>query len=1404
MADTLDLNTIVETLSDDEKKKNLTLIDFVNMYNVLDIEEENNNAQPASPEKVRKINKLQNNRSQLLLAANDYVKHLANSDLSKFSATELDSCIKSLERLNLKTTNSAGDAVVFLSDDARTLVQNIQAQQTILKDQSLNSINNHPENLSPADLWSLRENLKHLPQDPDITDAGKQLEDIIVTKANDVAEGKTIILDINQGYILQNLLQDVHEHPLSDKAQENKAIVEKAQQQLKDIIDTFEEQYGVGKHLLNEEIVKRNLATLETMPSDEVLFSYNQPESKLSPEIDFESIRGAYTDAQKKGEMFDLARLAGVLQYKHLDLPQYDEVRKNLLEMALKQVKETDINKLETKDFANFEMLLQKLQASDKNDDKKTAKLLSEKQDALTSRKKTRENIKYPEFASVMNVLDNLQVEGDVTFFGREKISQNGADSDVNLFKERIRQRTEIFLANTSQDEITEEAFRDAYSEQLKLGIVEVVYADKISKGNLSKKDMLNMFDELDKAAAKGKPIRINQASFVGWQTIQDNRCNAAAGRMEAQGQNSTSKTWFGRIRECDSKYIKKYPNLYPLLKTAVVSGGWGTLYGIGSTFGPAGVACVATASFAYSGYKFFRTYKEARKQAKAKGEKLGFWKFIKNNKLQTAGFALSAASAAFGISSAVQAASAGVAWAQEGLGLATQNSSLAATFQLARTKAGYLLAATGAIDRARKAYQKQDENDTRSIGKRRWDAVKAFGLSALSFGAGMYAGRTAGSFANQYFSHHDVQDAHTETNTLEETESTTVQPVTQEMPTLEEPLDKEIKHPEISHTIKGGTSQPIQSPEQVEEQDTPRRIIPLSDENLKPKIPSIEISMPSPEDLKIDFEGQRAHNLGVQTIERLDNGNISVERISPEGRHYHSVVSPDGKFVSLTVEEKDFPQDRLDYINNPEKGTISPILDQNKQLFMLAPAIGEDIKDFTVSSTNSDEISDSSASNLTDNKTNENSTSDNNKDTQTTSETAEKINKVADTQTVSKNVEDTTETVDKKNQELSEDDGEKKTEPSTNTERPKTSKPTIDDIPAVTDQPISEAETDDSEHKDKNGHDTDDVTPEGTLGTSENIEDESRYTEPKPSEQPRTEEANGQSAFTQNPETPIPSSLDEAKNKFLDDIQDNHGLEQFKVTSNNSLEFRNNHGHGYTLAMFGEADNGYAETSQTGANVFVINDGTGHFQTGEGDNIRPMNYDEAKEFSDTILKFDTTIDSGSIQKFMSISGALYALDPQAFAQDAATAQGISVNESSQIIHKEAGTLIISDNGISIATNDGEIIGCALDKNGEIKGFKGMYGTILPSTDDQQLKTLATIVSSYEQGDSQIGKILGEKTGVNMISEPSHSEQKLTMADKVNTLRGTDNQNPSTPHSVSKQTPVHVASAPAAAKISTR
>lgn len=577
--------------------------------------------------------------------------------------------------------------------------------------------------LQPSELATLRRALNARPNEQTVA-AGIALDEHILSQAEKCANGKESVVGIEEAYAFSELLELVKQYPNSNKVKENTQILDTALKQIKQEITAFEETYGLDKdNLQAPEIVEQNIAMLDGMPSDGQIFALELRPEKLQAPTDLQDVVGIIESAEASKSVPELSVLAGALQCKDLD----EDRRKKLLEMAATRVKSTSA--LEHKDFKNFEYLLNAVKTSPQalKDSviKNKEQLLADARAAY----KLQAPVKDKEFQDIYNVLNSLQIKGELKAFGRKTVDQNTKDSDLDLFREQIRRETEIYLANTSRNGISTEDFKQEYADRLRNNLVQLVYADKVSKGQILEKDFGKMFDEMAAAAKDKKPIKINQESIIGWQAAKTNRLESAI-KVEGKkpGYEAPAKAFSSRVKNLDDKLSKKYGALYSVLKTAAKSAGWGTAYSIaGATMGPAGVAMVATASFANTSWNYFKDYKKARNDAMVKGEKPdNLWNYMKKNKLKTAGVFMGAATVAIGIG---------------GLGAN-------AAVHAARAGSGMALAAAGAVNQGANAYK----NTKGSKGQKLWAATKAIAVSGAAFAAAVWVGKEVNGIANEAY----------------------------------------------------------------------------------------------------------------------------------------------------------------------------------------------------------------------------------------------------------------------------------------------------------------------------------------------------------------------------------------------------------------------------------------------------------------------------------------------------------------------------------------------------------------------------------------------------------------------------------------------------------------------------
>lgn len=715
-----------------------------------------------SPEDLEKMSPYELDSIKGLIAA------YANSDMGKFDGKngELMDKISQLQSVeNTVTPEPVGTAET-------KPVENVSAPQATVTE--LADINNEksPINkynalevmkklntLQPSELATLRRALNARPNEQTVA-AGIALDEHILSQAEKCANGKESVVGIEEAYAFSELLELVKQYPNSNKVKENTQILDTALKQIKQEITAFEETYGLDKdNLQAPEIVEQNIAKLDGMPSDGQIFALELRPEKLQAPTDLQDVVGIIESAEASKSVPELSVLAGALQCKDLD----EDRRKKLLEMAATRVKSTFA--LEHKDFKNFEYLLNAVKASPQalKDSviKNKEQLLADARAAY----KLQAPVKDKEFQDIYNVLNSLQIKGELKAFGRKTVDQNTKDSDLDLFREQIRRETEIYLANTSRNGISTEDFKQEYADRLRNNLVQLVYADKVSKGQISEKDFGKMFDEMAAAAKDKKPIKINQESIIGWQAAKTNRLESAV-KVEGKkpGYEAPAKAFSSRVKNLDDKLSKKYGAIYSVLKTAAKSAGWGTAYSLaGATMGPAGVAMVATASFANTSWNYFKDYKKARNDAMVKGEKPdNLWNYMKKNKLKTAGVFMGAATVAIGIG---------------GLGAN-------AAVHAARAGSGMALAAAGAVNQGANAYK----NTKGSKGQKLWAATKAIAVSGAAFAAAVMVGKGINGIATEAYA--DTPDNTSDPTTNNVNNAATSQPeITPEQPQITEPV---------------------------------------------------------------------------------------------------------------------------------------------------------------------------------------------------------------------------------------------------------------------------------------------------------------------------------------------------------------------------------------------------------------------------------------------------------------------------------------------------------------------------------------------------------------------------------------------------------------------------------------
>ncbi len=825
------------------------------------------------------------------------------------------------------------------------------------------------------------------------------------------------------------------------------------------------------------------------------------------------------------------------------------------------------------------------------------------------------------EFEEIDNILNHLKVRGELTWFGRKTVEQTAPDSDIALFKERIRLETQAALALGKAEEITEEAFREEYVARLNQGIFEVVYANAIVEGKVDRKDMNKLVSDLSKSAQKGTLISVHQDVFAGWQAAHQAEGNSFIKILKDRGVQKTVKSLGDKFTSLSKKCQKKYPQAYGRLLGLLEGGGWGLAYGVATNpavmtaTGGASLAIVATASLARSGYRFYKNYRKARDEAVGKGKRLGFWKYVQENKMQSAGVLLSATAAL----------TAGLDWA----GVFAGNSELLAGITQARMVSGLSLWGTTSAKQVGDAYRKGG-----------WKAAaKATGLSLLNFGVGFIGGRAASSAASNLYDSYvnnsidnvvehtgaDIQNSGTEDVSVAEAEivqnSETVAPL--ENQGQENVVAVKVQT-ELNHVNDGGLSQHntpaagVQSRDEVGvsvnaqetindvADDMSRPDMSVLDIDIEEQLP--EVSQEMINDITDDMPRPDMSVLDLDVEEQLSE--VSQEMINDIT---DDMPRPDMSVLDLDVEEQ-LPEVSQETTNNitddmPRPEEVEQVVDIEEKpepLFMPegknedgslygTTAGGRQVSDFSI-----DE----------------------------------------DGKVLSMTVD---------GEEFGEDHLRWINE-----------HPGIKDgwesralaTAAFADEILNQKTPDMAENLTGEWQEYEVQAPEarempGTPMTADSAE-ETVVSGIAADESVKTPEERS----TVDQPTQSPNLMERIVDEYHEDLQNNHGLVgETHDVSNNSSSWTRGGEQTVSLKIASVADNGLAQVSSDGAESFTISeDGQLHFRTGEGENVRDMTYDEAKTFVDDMYNRIPKIEGS--QTDMLLHKGLYELNPKQFTAD--------------------------------------------------------------------------------------------------------------------------------------------------------
>ena len=429
-----------------------------------------------------------------------------------------------------------------------------------------------------------------------------------------------------------------------------------------------------------------------------------------------------------------------------------------------------------------------------------------------------------PEFRDISTMLNNITVAHPSLGNVGVRVSQEHPDNDISLFRQRVRLDTGMYLANTSQNGIKPEEFRQEYANRLRSEVVSLVVADQaIRNGNSNRPATQEEASRIIDGIVAGNRREISQSAFIGWQAQRETQQNNAVETMaQKPGYRRVAQLYLNRIRNIDQKLTKKYGKTYSAAKNLLKSFGWGAAYRVaGVMAGPAGIAAVATASFVKSSYQLYKDYK--RNKAQSKDGKYNFFKYLKENKLRVAGTFLSGLSAMSGLSGVLDIANGATA-----------------AFNAVRPAVGYMMSAAGALHQASEAYRSTEGSRFRRV----LAAGRAFAASAASFAVGVEAGRLGAEFATETYDNYvsqqpDIQPSfdnniqyNQQDNTLQNVQQEVEQPAPQAEPqeqTVEQPTAPQAEPQE--QTVEQPTAPQAEPQEQTVEQPTAPQAEPQEQE---------------------------------------------------------------------------------------------------------------------------------------------------------------------------------------------------------------------------------------------------------------------------------------------------------------------------------------------------------------------------------------------------------------------------------------------------------------------------------------------------------------------------------------------------------------------------------------------
>ena len=156
-------------------------------------------------------------RGYLFEAAEKRIDELAEKDFADANSEDLDSFVALLEHF------SSRDADGY-KGKAAEIMKKIEQQREQLKKQQEEAETkffNQLEDLTPAELWELRKNLKEQ-NSPQAQEENKKVEDFIVNKVTTLVNGGVFNPNDEQAPALKELLADIENNPVSVETAEKK------------------------------------------------------------------------------------------------------------------------------------------------------------------------------------------------------------------------------------------------------------------------------------------------------------------------------------------------------------------------------------------------------------------------------------------------------------------------------------------------------------------------------------------------------------------------------------------------------------------------------------------------------------------------------------------------------------------------------------------------------------------------------------------------------------------------------------------------------------------------------------------------------------------------------------------------------------------------------------------------------------------------------------------------------------------------------------------------------------------------------------------------------------------------------------------------------------------------------